>query len=188
MAVASPSALCPAPNALPFLQAGCVSPPPRQSPSFSTAPFPAPGDSSEVHCSHEVWVKGSRVPPMGARPPWGPPTPAGRTAGSWAHLPDGQKARRCGHPGEKGAAVPVEIFPKGQLQQLRLQDHTWQQRAVVQSPSRVRLFVTPGTVACQDSLSFTSSHLKLMSVKSVMLTNPLHGSQLCHGEGAHVTQ
>ena len=147
-----PSALCPAPNALPFLQAGCDSPPPRQSPSLSTAPFPAPGDSSEVHCSNEVWVKGSRVPPTGARPP-----SAGRTAGSRAHPPDGRKARSCGHPGEKGAAVPVEIFPKGQSQQLRLGDHTWQELAVVQSPSCVRLFVTPGTAARQDSLSFTSS-------------------------------
>ena len=33
-----------------------------------------------------------------------------------------------------------------------------------------------------------SPALKLMSVKSVMLTNPLRGSQLCHGEGACVTQ
>ena len=48
---------------------------------------------------------------MGARPP-----SAGRTAGSQAHPPDGQKAGGCGHPGEKGAAVPVEMFPKGQLQ------------------------------------------------------------------------
>ena len=40
----------------------------------------------------------------------------------------------------------------------------------VQSLSRVRLFVTPGTKACQASLSITNfqSSLKLMSMESVM--------------------
>ena len=40
----------------------------------------------------------------------------------------------------------------------------------VQSLSRVRLFVTPWTAACQASLSFTNSQslLKLMSIESVM--------------------
>ena len=44
-----------------------------------------------------------------------------------------------------------------------------------QSLSRVRLFVTPWTVACQASLSTTNSHslLKLMSIKSVMPSNHL---------------
>ena len=42
--------------------------------------------------------------------------------------------------------------------------------AVVQPLSHVRLFVTPWTVACQASLSFTISQslLKLMSVESMM--------------------
>ena len=42
--------------------------------------------------------------------------------------------------------------------------------AVVQLLNCVRLFVTPWTVACQASLSFTASWslLKLMSVDSVM--------------------
>ena len=46
---------------------------------------------------------------------------------------------------------------------------------VVQSLSCFRLFVTPWTVACQDSLSFTISwsFLKFMSVESVMLSNHL---------------
>ena len=50
---------------------------------------------------------------------------------------------------------------------------------VVQSPSRVRLFVTPWTAAHQVSLSFTISQslLKLMSIQSVMLSNSLI---LCH--------
>ena len=50
---------------------------------------------------------------------------------------------------------------------------------VVQSPSCVLLFVTPWTAALQASLSFTVSHslLKLMSVESVMPSNPLI---LCH--------
>ena len=51
--------------------------------------------------------------------------------------------------------------------------------AVVQSLSRVRLFVTPWTAARQTSLSFTISQglLKLMSIESVMSSNHL---ALCH--------
>ena len=47
--------------------------------------------------------------------------------------------------------------------------------AVVQSLTRVWLFVTLRTAACQVSLSFTiyQSLLKLMSIKSVMLSNHL---------------
>ena len=47
--------------------------------------------------------------------------------------------------------------------------------AVVQSLSRVRLFVTPWTTACQASLSFTISHslLKFMAMELVMLSNHL---------------
>ena len=49
----------------------------------------------------------------------------------------------------------------------------------VQSLSRVRLFVTPWTAACQASLSITNSWrlLKLMSIESVMPSNHLI---LCH--------
>ena len=45
-----------------------------------------------------------------------------------------------------------------------------------QSLSRVRLFVTPWTAACQASLSSTNSQslLKLMSVKSVIPLQPPH--------------
>ena len=45
----------------------------------------------------------------------------------------------------------------------------------VQSLSCVRLFATPGTAACQASLSITSSWslLKLMSIESVMPSNHL---------------
>ena len=45
----------------------------------------------------------------------------------------------------------------------------------VQMLSCVRLFVTPWTAACQVSLSITNSWslLKLMSIKSVMLSNHL---------------
>ena len=45
----------------------------------------------------------------------------------------------------------------------------------IQSLSRVRLFVTPWTAACQASLSITKcqSLLKLMSIKSVMPSNHL---------------
>ena len=46
---------------------------------------------------------------------------------------------------------------------------------VVQSLSRVRLFVTPWTATCQASLSFTISQslLKFMSIESVMPSNHL---------------
>ena len=45
----------------------------------------------------------------------------------------------------------------------------------VQSLSRVRLFVTPWTAACQASLSIANSQslLKLMSIESVMPSNHL---------------
>ena len=50
---------------------------------------------------------------------------------------------------------------------------------VVQSLSRIRLFVTPRTAAHQDSLSITNSQslLKLMSIDSVM---PFNNLILCH--------
>ena len=46
-------------------------------------------------------------------------------------------------------------------------------REVVQTLSRVQLFVTPCTAAHQVSLSFTISHslLRLMSIESMMLSN-----------------
>ena len=49
----------------------------------------------------------------------------------------------------------------------------------VQSLSRIRLFATPWTAACQASLSITNSRslLKLMSIESVMPSNHLI---LCH--------
>ena len=49
----------------------------------------------------------------------------------------------------------------------------------VQLLSRVRLFVTPWTAACQASLSITNSRslLKLMSIESVIPSNHL---VLCH--------
>ena len=50
---------------------------------------------------------------------------------------------------------------------------------LVQSLSRVRLFVTPWSAACQASLSITNSRslLKLVSIESVMPSNHLI---LCH--------
>ena len=50
---------------------------------------------------------------------------------------------------------------------------------VVESLSRVQLFVTPWTAACQASLSFITSQslLKLMSIESMMPSNHLI---LCH--------
>jgi len=62
---------------------------------------------------------------------------------------------------------------------LGLSSHSYLASKLVQSLSRVRLFATPWTAAHQASLSITNSHslLKLMSIKSVMLSNHLI---LCH--------
>ena len=51
--------------------------------------------------------------------------------------------------------------------------HMYQIYSSVQHLSRVQLFVTPWTAACQASLSITNSQslLKFMSVKSVMPSN-----------------
>ena len=51
---------------------------------------------------------------------------------------------------------------------------------VIQSLSCVRLFATPWTIACQDSLFFTNSQslLKLMSIESMMPSNHLILSSL----------
>ena len=50
---------------------------------------------------------------------------------------------------------------------------------IVQSLSCIRFFVTPWTIACQASLSFSISQslLKLMSIESMMPSNHLI---LCH--------
>ena len=55
----------------------------------------------------------------------------------------------------------------------------WRISQSVQLLSRVRLFATPGTTACQASLSITNSlsSLKLMCIESVMPSNHLI---LCH--------
>ena len=52
---------------------------------------------------------------------------------------------------------------------------TWEAFSSVQSLSRVQLFATPWTIACQVSLSITNSQslLKLMSIESVMPSNHL---------------
>ena len=55
------------------------------------------------------------------------------------------------------------------------EDSTMKSSIRVQSSSRVRLFVTPWTAACQASLSITNSQslLKLMSIEMVMSCNHL---------------
>ena len=59
--------------------------------------------------------------------------------------------------------------------QQKLTHYTATQFSSVQSLSRVRLFVTPWTAACQVSLSITNSQSlpKLMSIESVMPSNHL---------------
>ena len=58
---------------------------------------------------------------------------------------------------------------------LDIQVHEANQFSSVQSLSRVRLFVTPQTAACQASLSITNSRssLRLMSIESVMPSSHL---------------
>ena len=68
------------------------------------------------------------------------------------------------------------------IQILTLISSTWKvmdQFSSVQSLSRVRLFTTPWTAACQTSLSITNSWslLKFMSIESMMPSNHLI---LCH--------
>ena len=65
-----------------------------------------------------------------------------------------------------------ELYRKW-LQNLLGSCHEWLPSTVVQSLSHVQLFVTPWTTACQVPLSFgiSSSLLKFMSIKSVMLSN-----------------
>ena len=70
--------------------------------------------------------------------------------------------------------VPLEPYSQGSISRLEKV-----QFSSVQSLSRVRLFVTPWTAACQASLSITNSQslLKLMPIESVMPSNHLI---LCH--------
>ena len=70
--------------------------------------------------------------------------------------------------------VPLEPCSQGSISRLEKV-----QFSSVQSLSRVRLFVTPWTAACQASLSMTNSQslLKLMPIESVMPSNHLI---LCH--------
>ena len=51
--------------------------------------------------------------------------------------------------------------------------------SLVQSLSRVRLFVTPCTAACQASLSITNSQslLKLLSIDAIQPSHPLQNQK-----------
>ena len=68
---------------------------------------------------------------------------------------------------------PATLAPAGGLLEAWMYPVSW--ISLVQSLSRVPLFETPWTAACQASLSITNSQslLKLMSVKSVMPSNHL---------------
>ena len=68
------------------------------------------------------------------------------------------------------------IFPNGSFPSLhQVEPPQISDFYSVQSLSYVQLFATPWTVACQASLSITTSHslLKLMSIESVMPSNHL---------------
>ena len=80
----------------------------------------------------------------------------------------GSSVHGINYPGENTGIGCHFLLQKKQLQ-----------FSSVQSLSRVRLFVTPWTTACQASLSITNSWslLKLMSIESVMPSNHLI---ICH--------
>ena len=67
------------------------------------------------------------------------------------------------------------MIPPGVSQSRKTDDRNIAAAVVVQLLSRVRLFATPWTAACQASLSFTISQSlpKLISVESVMPSNYL---------------
>ena len=78
--------------------------------------------------------------------------------------------------------IPISMSSKGlslhYCQPLCTPDTDWNTTysfSSVESLSRVQLFATPRTAACQASLSFTNSQnlLKLMSIESVMPSNHL---------------
>ena len=102
------------------------------------------------------------------------------------HEPPSLKVNRSPDPGELSECRslflrvdlrPATLAPAGGLLEAWMYPVSW--ISLVQSLSRVPLFETPWTAACQASLSITNSQslLKLMSIKSVMPSNHLI---LCH--------
>ena len=88
---------------------------------------------------------------------------AGGGRGSWR-----RKSSRCYHPRPRRGEQALIL-----LRLCYRERH--QQFSSIQSLSRVRLFVTPWTAACQASLSISNSQslLKLMSIESMMPSNQL---------------
>ena len=82
--------------------------------------------------------------------------------------------RRRTAAGERGVAGPLPLSCLSSLGGPRCVPPR-ARGSPVQSLSRVRLFVTPWTAACQASLSITNSRstLKRMSIESVMASNQL---------------
>ena len=102
------------------------------------------------------------------------------------HEPPSLKVNRSPDPGELSECRslflrvdlrPATLAPAGGLLEAWMYPVSW--ISLVQSLSRVPLFETPWTAACQASLSITNSQslLKLMSIESVMPSNHLI---LCH--------
>ena len=100
----------------------------------------------------------------GAYPP--APSPSTRPA------LDSERTREGGRDGGKQMKIGI-------MSPLQSEFHNGSPRCVVQPLSRVRLFATPWTSACQDSLSIiiSQSLLKLMSMESMM---PSNHRILCH--------
>ena len=76
--------------------------------------------------------------------------------------------------GQTASVTSIPLCPISQKQPQTIHKQMGRVSSV-QSLSRVQLFVTPWTTACQASLSITDSWslLKLMSIKSVMPSNHL---------------
>ena len=102
---------------------------------------------------------------------------------SWArHWALGMRPPSSGTPGAKGEADPVSGYDgaaeSGWSSSSFHMVATYSTQGMVQLSSvqllsRVQLFATPGTAACEASLSITRSLLKLMSIESVMPSNHL---------------
>ena len=78
-------------------------------------------------------------------------------------------------PGDRCQKAAFGSLAAGNRTGMKSRNLALSQFSSVQSLSRVRLFVTPQTAACQASLSITNSWslLKLMSIESVIPSNHL---------------
>ena len=99
---------------------------------------------------------------------------------SYNNLDDPGRCDAYWSKSDRGRQTPHVITYTWDLKRIQIMNISKQEQAQrcreVQSLSRVWLFATPWTAACQASLSITNpwSLLKLMSIESVMISNHLN--------------